>query len=172
MTAVRIVDSSPPGWLDRRRRLLWDLLLWAVVAAPIGFAGFSPPYSEYALPLVVGKLVLLGVAVLLTRRRAPLAALVLVVLGSVVDGNFVFAIPVFSYLAGRRSASAVPAAGVFALIAAGAPCSTWACSAPGRPPGSYSPRYFSSPRCFPGWSGGTGVSSRSWPTPVGGTWRL
>ncbi|MFB9848780.1 sensor histidine kinase [Micromonospora andamanensis] len=116
---MRIVDSSPPGWLDRRRRLLWDLLLWAVVAAPIGFAGFSPPYSEYALPLVVGKLVLLGVAVLLTRRRAPLAALVLVVLGSVVDGNFVFAIPVFSYLAGRRSASAVPAAGVFALIAAG-----------------------------------------------------
>ena len=119
LTAVPIFDFSPPGWSDRWRRLLRDVLLWAVVAAPVGYAGFSPPYPRYALPLVVGKLVLLGVAVVLASRRAPLAALVLVVLGSVVDGNFVFAIPVFSYLAGRRSASAGRAAGVFVLIAAG-----------------------------------------------------
>ncbi|MEU4528429.1 histidine kinase [Micromonospora ureilytica] len=114
-----IFDFSPPGLSDRWRRLLRDVLLWAVVAAPVGYAGFSPPYPRYALPLVVGKLVLLGVAAVLANRRAPLAALVLVVLGSVVDGNFVFAIPVFSYLAGRRSASAGRAAGVFVLIAAG-----------------------------------------------------
>lgn len=119
LTAVPIFDFSPPGWSDRWRRLLRDVLLWAVVAAPVGYAGFSPPYPRYELPLVVGKLVLLGVAVVLAGRRAPLLALVLVVLGSVIDGNFVFAIPVFSYLAGRRSASAGRAAGVFVLIAAG-----------------------------------------------------
>ncbi|MEU4474374.1 histidine kinase [Micromonospora sp. NPDC023888] len=115
---MRILDSSPPGPLDRRRRLLLDALLWAVVAAPVGYAGVSPPYPRYALPLLVGKLLLLGGAVVASRRR-PLVALVLAVSGSVVDGNFVFAIPVFSYLAGRRTDSAGPAAGVFVLIAAG-----------------------------------------------------
>ncbi|MFG1913346.1 sensor histidine kinase [Micromonospora sp. NPDC048898] len=115
---MRILDFSPPGWLDRRRRLLLDALLWAVVAAPVGYAGVSPPYPRYAVPLLVGKLLLLGAATVASRRR-PLVALVLVVLGSVVDGNFVFAIPVFSYLTGRRSVSAAPVAGVFVLIVAG-----------------------------------------------------
>ncbi|MEO3773890.1 histidine kinase [Micromonospora sp. B9E7] len=118
---MRILDSSPSGRSgrsDRWRRLLSDVLLWAVVAAPVGYAGFSPPYAPYAFPLVVGKLLLLGVAVVAGRRQ-PLVALVLVVLGSVVDGNFVFAIPVFSYLAGRRTASVASAAGVFVLIVAG-----------------------------------------------------
>ncbi|MGW0213553.1 sensor histidine kinase [Micromonospora chokoriensis] len=118
LTAVRILDSSSPGRLDRRRRLLSDVLLWAVVAAPVGYAGFSPPYAPYAVPLVVGKLVVLGAAVVASRRQ-PLLAPVLVVLGSVVDGNFAFAIPVFSYLAGRRTASVGPAAGVFVLIVGG-----------------------------------------------------
>lgn len=118
LTAVRILDASTTGWLDRRRRLLLDALLWAVVAAPVGYAEVSPPYSRYTLPLLVGKLLLLGAAVVASRRR-PVVALVLVVLGSVVDGNFVFSIPVFSYLAGRRSAAAGPAAVVFVLIAAG-----------------------------------------------------
>ena len=112
LAAVRILDSAPPGWSHRRRRLLLDVLLWAVVAAPVGYAGASPPYPPYALPLLVGKLLLLGVAVAASRRQ-PLVALVLVVLGSLVDGNFVFAIPVFSYLAGRRSATAGPVAAVF-----------------------------------------------------------
>ncbi|WFF03653.1 histidine kinase [Micromonospora sp. WMMD964] len=115
---MRILDSWPPGWWDRRRRLLSDVLLWAVVAAPVGYAGFSPPYAPYAVPLTLAKVSLLGAAVAACRRQ-PLAALVLVVLGSVVDGNFVFAIPVFSYLAGRRAASVGPAAGVFVLIVAG-----------------------------------------------------
>ncbi|MET7672869.1 sensor histidine kinase [Micromonospora luteifusca] len=115
---MRIPDLSTPGSPDQRRRLLLDALLWAVVAAPVGYAGLSPPYPRYALPLLVGKLLLLGAAVV-ASRRAPLVALVLVVLGSVVDGNFVFAIPVFSYLAGRRSATAAPAAVVFVLIAGG-----------------------------------------------------
>ncbi|WP_406067546.1 sensor histidine kinase [Micromonospora sp. NBC_01638] len=115
---MRILDSWPPGWLHRRRRLLLDALLWAVIAAPVGYAEVTPPYPRYALPLLVGKLLLLGAAVVASRRR-PVVALVLAVLGSVVDGNFVFAIPVFSYLAGRRSATAGPAAVVFVLIAAG-----------------------------------------------------
>ncbi|MEU8180991.1 histidine kinase [Micromonospora sp. NPDC049044] len=115
---MRILDCSPPDPLDRRRRLLLDALLWVVVAAPVGYAGISPPHQRYAVPMLVGKLLLLGVAVLVSRRR-PLVALVLAVSGSVVDGNFVFAIPVLSYLAGRRTASAAPAVGVFVLIAAG-----------------------------------------------------
>ncbi|MEU7752486.1 histidine kinase [Micromonospora sp. NPDC049171] len=115
---MRILDFPLPGPLDRRRHLLLDALLWAVVAAPVGYAGVSPPYPRYAVPLLVGKLLLLGAATVASRRR-PLVALVLVVLGSVVDGNFVFAIPVFSYLTGRRSVSAAPVAGVFALIVAG-----------------------------------------------------
>ncbi|MFG1843600.1 sensor histidine kinase [Micromonospora sp. NPDC049175] len=115
---MRILDFALPGPLDRRRRLLLDALLWAVVAAPVGYAGVSPPYPRYAVPLLVGKLSLLGAAAVASRRR-PLVALVLVVLGSVVDGNFVFAIPVFSYLTGRRSVSAGPVAGVFVLIVAG-----------------------------------------------------
>ncbi|MDG4779973.1 histidine kinase [Micromonospora sp. WMMD961] len=118
LTAVRILDSSPSGRSGRWRGLVSDVLLWAVVAAPVGYAGFSPPYAPYAVPLALAKVLLLGVAVVASRRQ-PLVALVLAVLGSVVDGNFVFAIPVFSYLAGRRTASVGPAAGVFVLIVAG-----------------------------------------------------
>ncbi|MGS2614428.1 sensor histidine kinase [Micromonospora sp. LZ34] len=102
----------------RRRRIVADVLLWAVVATPVGYAGVTPPYHRYGVATLVGSLLLLGTAVA-AGRRAPLAALVLVVLGSLLDGNFVFAIPVFSYLVGRRSATAGPAAVVFALIAAG-----------------------------------------------------
>ncbi|WBB70191.1 histidine kinase [Micromonospora sp. WMMD812] len=101
-----------------RPALVRDVLLWAVVAAPVGYARMTPPYSWRSLTLLAGGLLLLAAAVAVSRRRPP-AALVLVVLGSLVDGNFVFAIPVFSYLTGRRSAGAGPAAVIFALIAAG-----------------------------------------------------
>ncbi|RGC70249.1 Sensor histidine kinase DesK [Micromonospora sp. MW-13] len=101
-----------------RGGLLGDGLLWAVVAAPIGFARLTPPYDGYSVPFGLGALLLLAVAVRLGHRR-PLPALVLVVLGSLLDGNFVFAIPVFSYLAGRRSPGPAPAAVVFGVIAAG-----------------------------------------------------
>ncbi len=89
-----------------------------MIAAPIGFALLTPPYDRAGLALGLASLLLLAVAVRLADRR-PLPALVLVVLGSLVNGNFVFVIPVFSYLTGRRSPGAAPAAVVFGLIAAG-----------------------------------------------------
>ncbi|WP_231934761.1 sensor histidine kinase [Micromonospora viridifaciens] len=100
------------------RRWVGDLLLWAAVSAPVAYAGVTPPYPRYAVPLLIGALSLLALAVTL-GRRVPLTALVAVVLGSLLDGNFVFAIPVFSYLAGRRGTGTARAAAVFGGIAAG-----------------------------------------------------
>ncbi|WP_262284423.1 sensor histidine kinase [Micromonospora sp. MA102] len=103
--------TPPPG-----RRRAGDLLLWAVLAAPVAYAGLTPPWPRHAAPLLAASLALLGLAVAFGRRW-PLAALLAVVLGSLVDGNFVFGIPVFSYLAGRRSAGAGRVAAVFGAIA-------------------------------------------------------
>ncbi|MEH0971175.1 histidine kinase [Micromonospora sp. CPCC 205546] len=100
------------------RRLLGDLLLWATTAAPIASALVTPPHSGPATARLAGALLLLTVAVAVSRRW-PVAALVGVVLGSLLDGNFLFAIPVFSYLTGRRSATARTAAVAFAALAAG-----------------------------------------------------
>ncbi|MFE9654848.1 sensor histidine kinase [Micromonospora sp. NPDC006431] len=106
-------DRGPTG-----RRWVGDLLLWAAVSAPVAYAGVTPPYPRYAVPLLVGSLALLALAVAL-GRRLPLAALVAVVFGSLLDGNFVFAIPVFSFLAGRRSTGTGRPAAVFGAIAVG-----------------------------------------------------
>lgn len=111
MRTLRRALAERP-WLPR------DLLLWAVVAAPVGYAGVTPPQRPYGLAVLAVALLMLATAVGVSRRW-PLAALVITVLGSLIDGNFVFAIPVFSYLVGRRSADARPAAAAFALIAAG-----------------------------------------------------
>ncbi|MEU9507731.1 histidine kinase [Micromonospora sp. NPDC048170] len=100
------------------RRRTADLFLWVTTAAPIGYAGVTPPHSGRATALTVGALLLLAGAVAVSRRW-PVAALVVVVLGSLLDGNFLFAIPLFSYLTGRRSGTAVPAAVAFAVLAAG-----------------------------------------------------
>ncbi|MGC5329264.1 sensor histidine kinase [Micromonospora sp. DT62] len=100
------------------RRRLGDLLLWATTAAPIAYALVTPPHSGQATARLAGALLLLTVAVAVSRRW-PVAALVVVVLGSLLDGNFLFAIPVFSYLTGRRSATARTAAVAFAVLAAG-----------------------------------------------------
>ncbi|WP_433286449.1 sensor histidine kinase [Micromonospora sp. CA-244673] len=107
---------EPPRTPPPARRRAGDLLLWAVVAAPVAYAGLTPPWPRHAVPLLAGSLALLGLAVAF-RRRWPLAALLAVVFGSLVDGNFVFGIPVFSYLAGRRSAGAGRVAAVFGAIA-------------------------------------------------------
>ncbi|BCJ57668.1 two-component sensor histidine kinase [Micromonospora endophytica] len=115
MTAVRSrwwSHPNPGGSSERWR----DLLLWAVVAAPFGYAGATPPYSFDGM---VSLLVALGGAgaAAAVSRRLPLAAVLLVVLGTFIDANFVFTIPVFSYLTGRRSSSTTPVAVAFAVIA-------------------------------------------------------
>lgn len=110
------VEPDDPDGPPTGRRWLGDLLLWAAVSAPVAYAGLTPPWPRYAVPLLVGSLALLALAVAV-GRRLPLVALVAVVLGSLFDGNFVFAIPVFSYLAGRRSAGAGRAAVLFGVIA-------------------------------------------------------
>ncbi|MEV4215254.1 sensor histidine kinase [Micromonospora sp. NPDC049662] len=114
---MRILEPSVRG-APRWRRPLRDVSLWALVAAPIAAARVTPPYPRFGVALLFGSLALLAVAVA-SARRWPLVGLLLVVLGSLVDGNFVFAIPVFSYLSGRRSATATPAAVLFGVIAVG-----------------------------------------------------
>ncbi|MDM4779209.1 MULTISPECIES: histidine kinase [unclassified Micromonospora] len=99
-----------------RQRRAGDLLLWAVLAAPVAYGRLTPPWRADELPPLAAALTLLGVAVWIGRRW-PLVAVLAVVAGSLVDGNVVFAIPVFGYLAGRRSDRAAPAAAVFAAIA-------------------------------------------------------
>ncbi|SCG71472.1 sensor histidine kinase [Micromonospora humi] len=111
MTAVELRPLSPTA-----RRRAGDLLLWAVLATPVTYARLTPPWRSHEMPLLVGVLALLGLAVAVSRRW-PLAAVSAVVAGSLVDGNVVFAIPVLGYLAGLRSARAAPAAAVFAAIA-------------------------------------------------------
>ncbi|MET9303401.1 histidine kinase [Micromonospora aurantiaca] len=99
-----------------RQRRAGDLLLWAVLAAPVAYGRLTPPWHADELPPLAAALALLGTAVWIGRRW-PLVAVLAVVAGSLVDGNVVFAIPVFGYLAGRRSERAAPAAAVFAAIA-------------------------------------------------------
>ncbi len=111
----RVRDRLAGG---RWRRWYAGAALWSVTAAPLLAAGLSPPYDAGGLGSLAGGLAVLTGAVAVARRF-PVAALVLVVLGSLVDGNFLFVIPFFSYLAGRRAATAVPAGVAFAVIAAG-----------------------------------------------------
>ncbi|MEV4542194.1 sensor histidine kinase [Micromonospora echinaurantiaca] len=101
-----------------QRRWAGDAALWLVTAAPIGYAGVTPPHSGRDTMLTVCALLVLTAAVGVSRRW-PVAAVVMAVLGSLLNGNFLFAIPVFSYLAGRRSATATPAAVAFVALAAG-----------------------------------------------------
>ncbi|WP_345156050.1 sensor histidine kinase [Micromonospora maritima] len=107
----------PPPLAPTARRWAGDLLLLAVLAAPATSARLSPPWQPYDVPLLAVVLALLAGSVV-AARRWPLVAVLAVVAGSLVDGNVVFAIPVFGYLAGLRSARAAPAAVVFAAIAA------------------------------------------------------
>ncbi|MGN9910609.1 sensor histidine kinase [Phytohabitans sp. LJ34] len=96
-----------------------DLLLWVVLAfAPVtGWLG----HRGYPFWLLVLAIAGLGAAVVV-GRRFPLASLFIVVALTAVDGNFSFALPVVSYLVGRRMASVVPAAiGFLAIVAVATP---------------------------------------------------
>lgn len=98
--------------------MLLDLLLWAALSTPIVAALLTPPARSFDLLRLLVEPLLLGAAVAVSRRQ-PLVALVLVLVPTLVDGNFVFAIPVMSYLTGLRMARTRPAGLVFAAIALG-----------------------------------------------------
>ncbi|MEE6312047.1 histidine kinase [Plantactinospora veratri] len=112
--APRAAGAVAPG---RRDRLL-DLVLWVVISAPIAIALLTPPNSSWFLGRLAGSLLLTGLAVL-ASRWAPLLGLLLVVLPTAGDGNFMFGIPVLSYLVGLRERSSGPAALVFAGLGLG-----------------------------------------------------
>ncbi|WP_203861126.1 sensor histidine kinase [Plantactinospora mayteni] len=102
----------------RRRDRLLDLALWAVISVPIAAPLLTPPHPPWFPGRLVGSLLLTGLAVL-ASRRAPLLGLLLVVLPTAGDGNFMFGIPVLSYLVGLRERRSGPAALVFAGIGLG-----------------------------------------------------
>jgi signal transduction histidine kinase len=108
-----LVDAA----LSRRDRIL-DAMLWVALSAPIALALATPPHSPWYGVRLAGSVLLLAVAVL-ASRWAPLFSLVLVVLPTAFDGNFMFAIPVFSYLVGLRERRAGPVGFTFAVIALG-----------------------------------------------------
>ncbi|WP_428961278.1 sensor histidine kinase [Micromonospora fluostatini] len=113
--------DGPARWAGRlvdRSRVVRDGLLWLVLVAPLVYGRLLPPYRWADLVALVGALSLVTAAVLV-GRRLPVVAVWLVLVGSYLDGNVVFAIPVLSYLAGWRSPRAAPAAVAFALVAAG-----------------------------------------------------
>lgn len=95
-----------------------DAALWALLSAPIAWALISPPSPTYAGLRLAASLLVMAAAVGLSRRW-PLVSLVLVILPTLIDGNFAFAIPVVSYLVGLRMTRARPAGLVFAIIALG-----------------------------------------------------
>ncbi|MCO8277854.1 histidine kinase [Actinoplanes sp. TRM 88003] len=70
-----------------------------------------------ALRIVAALAVTAGLV--LTLRRRPLVGLLVVLLGTLADGNFVFALPVMSYLVGLRTERIRAVAATFAVIAAG-----------------------------------------------------
>ena len=92
-----------------------DTLLWVVLAVPVVSAW--PGHNAYPFWLLLLTIAALGGAIAVSRRW-PLASLFVVVSLTAVDGNFVFALPVVSYLVGRRMASVLPAAIGFAVIVA------------------------------------------------------
>ena len=94
-------------------RRMADVLVWAVMTAPV--AGNYLIRGEY-LRCAVAVAALTGAV--LVARRAPVLGLVVVVLGTVFDGNFALAVPILSYLVGRRTERIRPVVLVFLVIAA------------------------------------------------------
>nr|WP_221376508.1 histidine kinase [Actinoplanes polyasparticus] len=97
-----------------RREWLADGLLGAVLIAPV-------LVHQVMSGDVLRVLAALAVAAVLvaTVRRSPVVGLLVVLLGTLADGNFVFGLPVMSYLAGLRTERIRVVAAAFAVIAAG-----------------------------------------------------
>jgi signal transduction histidine kinase len=96
-----------------RRASITDVLLWGVLALPVvGDVIGDPDRAAWAK---AGGVLLLAVAVAVGRTW-PLTALAIVFALTAVHGNFVFGIPVMSYLAGRRTEQARPVLWVFTAV--------------------------------------------------------
>ncbi|MEO3821501.1 histidine kinase [Plantactinospora sp. B24E8] len=93
----------------------WDVLLWLPFALLV-VSGWSG-HRAYPVGLLVAGLTLWGGAVWLSRRL-PLVSLFVVVGLCALDGNYSFALPVVSYLLGRRMAPIWPAAVGYPVLAA------------------------------------------------------
>ncbi|WP_460914593.1 sensor histidine kinase [Plantactinospora veratri] len=98
----------------RHRALLLDALLWASLAAPVGWSWTG--HRAYPLGLLLGGLAVWGGAVAVARRL-PLVPLFAVVLLCVLDGNYCLGLPLVSYLLGRRTDSTWPAAASYCALA-------------------------------------------------------
>jgi signal transduction histidine kinase len=84
---------------------------WSVLAAPVVIAELN---RGAVLGAAVAASAMLVAA--WSARRAPIIGLVIVVLGTLVDGNFAFAVPVLSYLVGLRTSRLRPVVLVFVAI--------------------------------------------------------
>jgi signal transduction histidine kinase len=97
-----------------RREWIADGLVWAVLTAPVA--------AKYVMRADWrwGPVAIAATAVaVLSARRVPLFGWLVVVLGTLFDGNFAFAIPVLSYLVGLRTERVRPVVAGFLVIAAG-----------------------------------------------------
>lgn len=100
-----------------------DFLLWVLLALPV--ATSWPGHEAYGVALLLCGMAGLGLAVAVSRRF-PVAALIIVVALTGIDGNYSFALPVISYLVGRRMARIRPAVYGFAgIVAVGTPYLLW-----------------------------------------------
>jgi len=108
-----------PGAATARRAAIQDVILWAVLAAPVVIGNLSPPEPGRARWwLTLAGTLALGAAITAGRGR-PLAPLLVVTCLLPLQGNFAFALPVAAYLAGRRTPRAQPVVWIFTVMFAG-----------------------------------------------------
>ncbi len=98
--------------------LVKDIVLYTVLAFPVAVGLLTPIEADGAWWAQAAGLVILLAAITVSRIW-PLAALIAVVALLLLNGNYGFAIPVLSYLAGRRSARARPVLWVFTGVFVG-----------------------------------------------------
>ncbi|MEV4008415.1 histidine kinase, partial [Actinomadura sp. NPDC049753] len=117
-----------------RAALVKDVLLYAVLAFPVLVGTVSPPQPARASWWLQGAGLCVLAAAIAAGRAWPVPALLTVIALTLVHGNFVFAMPVLSYLAGLRSARAQPllwgftgvfVGGVLLSAVRGTPVTAW-----------------------------------------------
>lgn len=91
-----------------RAALVKDVLLYGVLALPVLSGMLSPPQPARASWWLQAAGLGVLAATIAAGRAWPAPALLTVIALTLVHGNFVFAMPVLSYLAGLRSARAQP----------------------------------------------------------------